>query len=354
MADWSVDILSDVEDYQAARAGLIDLHHATGAPWSVVGHPDWVSAWWSTRPTSQTVRCFVARSGGRTAVSIPCQFSRERFAGLRVRKAASTNLEWGWTSAAIPADTDRGWIPLLLEWLASEAPRWTALEIGAIPERWGVAQDLHDAMTELGWSVLSLERNMAVVDLPGSMEEFLQQRGRNMRQRFRRLSRRYPEHGLHIEVHSPPSASHLSQAVRAVSEVSWQGQEGSAVSIAERDFYPHLLEADQTPTLTLGMALTDAGACVAYSLWAGSHGTLHLVDTGFDPRAKELSPGFMTTLAVAQWAIENGFDCLDLGETAEYKERYRPLVVKGHQLRATRGLTTAWSKATSRWTSARG
>ena len=114
--EWSYVIIDDPSHYQAAAPETGDLYNRVGDPWSPMAHPDWVRAWWET--VDARVMCFTARHNGRLAACIPMQFARERYAGIQVNKASSTNLSWGWSSALVDPSPGTKWSSLFCHWLA--------------------------------------------------------------------------------------------------------------------------------------------------------------------------------------------------------------------------------------------
>ena len=51
----TTETVSSAAEYARFRDELLDLHRRAGSPCWAVAHPDWVSAWWRSRPLGADV-----------------------------------------------------------------------------------------------------------------------------------------------------------------------------------------------------------------------------------------------------------------------------------------------------------
>lgn len=86
----SFKTIESVSDFHRVMPALAELHRAVGAPRSPAAHPQWVRAWWETRPRARRIVCFLGLLDGDLRVFIPLEFGTRRFSGLPVPKAETT------------------------------------------------------------------------------------------------------------------------------------------------------------------------------------------------------------------------------------------------------------------------
>lgn len=345
---WSFKTIESVSDFHRVMPALAELHRAVGAPRSPAAHPQWVRAWWETRPRARRIVCFLGLLDGDLRVFIPLEFGTRRFSGLPVPKAETTNLAWGWTSALIAPDTPGDWVGVFHDWLRHKSPRWAVLEMGAFPSQWSGVRSLELGLSSNPWRTETFSRDMAVVTLPTGMDDLMQQQGRKFRQTASRARRRGAESGLQVHVQWPAAAGAVTETLSKVSQVSWQGRRDYAVATSEALFYKRLASGQDGLTLMLGSVRTDDGRPIGYSLCARVDDVAHGIDTGFDPAAAKSSPGFLAILATLESAVATGVRSFDLGQMADYKTQYHPTVVPGTQIRVVKPTTAAWVRTVRR------
>lgn len=120
------------------------------------------------------------------------------------------------------------------------------------------------------------------------------------------------------------------------------------MSTAHPGFYQRLTPTASEMELDLTALVTSDGQPCGYSLTVRTGPVVHNVDTGFDQRAAHLSPGVVLLSSSVKEAIEAGFRLFDLGEYAEYKQRYQPEIAPGIQIRAQRSTSAIWGRLAGR------
>ncbi len=338
-----VSVLTSPDECAAHIDKWTDLTHRAGFPHSPVAQPTWLRAWWQHRVAAGVVvQCFLAYEDGQLVAAVPMEFLSARYAGLPVRKASTTNLQWGWTSAVVDPSADRAWVQQFVRWLLHGAPKWSATELGAFPHEWDLTAALVAQMRVQGLFVETFERTMDVLDLPGSVSEFLASR-RSLRKNERKHQRRAAEAGLTTHHQWDPDQQTLARTVSAVSRQSWQGQLGVSVDVAHPGFYQQLVDLG-VPEMLLTWVEDREGKCLAYDLCVAVESTLHNIDTGFVHDSGSFSPGSLATMRTIHEAVNAGMTLLDLGEDAEYKHRLHPRKTPATQILASRGATSVWAR----------
>jgi hypothetical protein len=346
---WSVSVLETPADHARIHDEILELYRKVGSPWSPVAHPTWVQSWWLTRTPDTQMRCFIARHDGQLAVCIPMEFGVQRFSGLpAVQKAMTSNLSWGWTSSLVDPERSSEWVVPFSRWLDGGSPRWTVLEMGSFPAHAPEVPALIGAIAAHQWHVESFQRNMAVLDLPATMDDYLADAGQHLRHNNRHVRAVCAQAGITTEVHWHADWDDIRTHVGSVSRRSWQGRQHSAVYLDHSSFYERLSLAGTEFALGLIDVVDPHHQPLAYMLTAHVGEVIHAIDTGFDPDAAEFSPGTLAFLVTIEEAIDMGARRLDFGEAAPYKRRFKTHDEPGVQIRATRAGTALWARVVHR------
>lgn len=346
---WSSTVLRNPFDLAEHRGELSELFERVGSPWSPVAHPSWLAAWWRTRPTGNRVVCLVVRQQGEAVAAIPLEFQRVRMGGLRIRKATTTNLSWGWTSALIDPAADPPWAGHFAEWLVNDAPAWSAIEMGSFPSGAAALEHIQEHFTGRGWDVHTFNRDMAHREPPPAQGEMT----KRDRHKLRRHSSDPRCRGLRVQHHRSPDYTTLIKVLDEVGRHSWQGRSELSVYRREPDLYRELSRDPANP-LDLTYLVDESGSAVAYVLCYAAGRARHAVDTAYDQRLAECSPGWMAWQHSMDAASAHGVLRYDFGEASPYKVNHlRATTAPGTQLVVTRGATRAWNHVTrpvrTRW-----
>jgi CelD/BcsL family acetyltransferase involved in cellulose biosynthesis len=186
------------------------------------------------------------------------------------------------------------------------------------------------------------------MELPGSFEELLAGRSRNLRSQVGRRRRNLEKEGeLALrEVRGGETLERDLEAFFALEAAGWKGETGTGTAIASD---PALLalyggfarDAAERGWLRLYLLELD-GRPIAADYGCAYEGTGFLIKTAFDEELGRLAPGLVLRAAVLEASIEEGLGRYDfLGGPDSYKTRWTERLRERVTVRAWRGAGAA-------------
>ncbi len=222
----------------------------------------------------------------------------------------------------------------LLAWLRDEAPAWDKIDLCNLAQPSRLHELLPALCEEMGWSSEVFREDVAPrIALPLRYDEYLQEQvEKKQRHEIRRKQRRAErEHRVDFYIigDRPDDATHYNLEAEMDDFVALQraSREDKAEFMTPemRRFFQgmaqNLLEAGH---LRLAFLALD-GEKVATMLTFSHHRRLLLYNSGYDPddRFAQLSPGWVLTAYLIQYAIATGHQVFDfLQGNEEYKYRF--------------------------------
>ncbi|MEZ5159253.1 MAG: GNAT family N-acetyltransferase [Candidatus Nanopelagicales bacterium] len=276
--------------------------------------------------------------------AFPIEFTRRfRFPTI---KATSSNLAWGWSSALVDPAADVGWADALMAWLAGGRQHWSEVELGLFPATSAASTQLRQARKPRAWRSEATTRDIAILAVTGSFDDFIATRSRNLRRKLKRARRSAQHLGMQSRESVQPTPRELDRVIGTVSRRSWQGSRRVAVysNRANQEFYRLLASQPGDLELALHYWEDAAGDPSAYMLAVRAGDVLHQIDTGFDPAAAAAAPGLLATFDSLRWATQHGLARIDMGIDADYKDRFSPELQVGTSVVFTRGLASRISR----------
>ena len=284
----------------------------------------WLAAVWRNLRESEAARIWCLYAGDELEIAIPFKFRRERHLGIGVPTGSLMGIH------AAPLDlpatgTPDGWEQALASWLCSDRlPGWIALRLGPLNGDQAAGDSLLRALEERRLPVKPARTRFQRLDLAGTWDEFLRSQSKHFRHNLRTKEKdAFVKCGLTLERVKNPTIGVPRDTVFRVSELSWQGQQGVAVSSTEagRRFYECLAGVGGEFDLDL-TAVRDGDRCVACLLGAVEGGIYHAFDQGFDPAYAKHSIGYVALWCTIKALFEEGVGTFDYGPDDPYKHRY--------------------------------
>lgn len=336
--------------------GLLEIDRATfdslAPQWDGlaerVGNPfltaAWLGAWWDAfAPDDGMALAMQADDGSLLAGAC----FRAGGKGLQAMSNAHTN-DWG--AVAIDADAAK------LYWSQVAARSGRRLVLERLPLAPDLAGSARESIESAGFGVVAEAGEASPwMDLPGSLEELLAGRSRNLRSQVGRRKRALEKQGK-LEFRTIRDEDGLDGVLGELLRLEgagWKGDAGTAI-LADR----------ATEALYRGFATVAArkGILRVYvleldgRLIAGDYGCVYggcgyLIKTAFDEEMGRYAPGLVLRAEVLRASIDEGLKRYDfLGGPDAYKLRWTEDLRERVTLRAFRGLGSApariwWSAA---------
>ncbi|HXV04506.1 MAG TPA: GNAT family N-acetyltransferase [Solirubrobacterales bacterium] len=303
---------------------------------------DWLASWWRAYAPDDELALVLAADDG-TLLAGGCFLD----GGRRIEAAVNAHSnDWGAVARDGEAES--------CFWSELAALGSRSLVLGPFPSGEAEAA-VRGALSRYGYRLVeeALEPSPWAA-LPGSFEELLAARSRNLRSQVGRRRRRLEKEGeLALRaVRGGPKLERDLDAFLALEAAGWKGRRGTAIAadpnllalyrgFAERASAQgrlrlYLLELDGRPVAAeYGCSLDRCG---------------FLVKTAFDESLARFAPGFVLQAAVLEASIEEGLTRYDfLGGPDGYKLRWADGVRPRTVLRAFRGVATtpayAWRRS---------
>lgn len=313
----------DLAGFEGIAPEWEDLAARGGSPFLTV---PWLASWWRAFALERGV-ALVLRAEDGEALAGGCFLDDGR--ALRSAANVHTN-DWG-VVARDPAAESRFWaeVAALGRGRLALAPLAGDAEEASAPR---------EALRDAGYRLVGEALNPSPwLELPGSFQELLGARSRNLRSQVGRRRRRLSREGeLTLRaVGAGPTLEADLDAFFALEAAGWKGREGTAISAdgALLELYRGFARtASERGRLRLYLLELD-GRLVAADYGYAFASCGFLVKTAFDESLAHLAPGLVLRGEVLRASIEEGLARYDfLGGPDGYKMRW------ADELRPRRGL----------------
>jgi CelD/BcsL family acetyltransferase involved in cellulose biosynthesis len=328
----------DLSDFERIAAEWDTVAAGCGSPFLTSA---WLLSWWRSFGIKDGV-ALVLRSEQGELLAGGCFLEPGR-GGLTAARNAHTN---DWDVVARDGEARRR----LWSEVAALGRRRLLLE--PLPERGGGA-DAAAALAAAGYRVHGepLEPS-PVLELPGSLDELLAGRSRNLRSQVGRRRRRLEKEGdLVFRVVGGGETETLEGDLDAFFELEgagWKGKSGTAIAAdpALLDLYRGFAAAAAAEGSLRVYLLELNGRLLAADYGCVFNGCGYLVKTAFDEEMGRFAPGLVLRAAVLESSIDEGLRRYDfLGGPDDYKLRWTDALRPREALYAWRGPGAAASEA---------
>ena len=296
----------------------------------------WLGSWWRAFAPEGGLALLLRGDDG-SLLAAGCFLETGR-GGLRAATNAHSN-DWG-IVARDPESRQRFWAEL-----AGLGHRSLVLE--PLPAERDQAAAPQAALTGADYRLIEEEVEPSPwMDLPGSLEEVLAGRSRNLRSQVGRRRRKLEGEGdltLRVVRDGPTLAADL-EAFFDLEAAGWKGEGGTAIAAnpALLDLYRDFAEAAAAGGWLRLYMLELNQNLIAADYGCVFDGCGYLIKTAFDEDLGRFAPGLVLRAAVLESSIDEGLGRYDfLGGPDEYKLRWTDQVRRRSALYAWAGRGTA-------------
>jgi CelD/BcsL family acetyltransferase involved in cellulose biosynthesis len=296
----------------------------------------WLAAWWRARAPEDSL-ALVLEDGDRLLAG-GCF---RRLGGEASLASASDAHSGDWDIVATDADAaGRFWEELL------GSSRWGRLRLDAMPAGHGHGGTAREALAATARLVEQPAPPSPWIELPGSLEELLAARSRNLRSQVGRRTRALEGAGA-LALRTTKGGSGLERDLDrffALEASGWKGETGTAIALdpsLEALYRGFAAAAAEAGRLRLYFLELD-GEPIAADYGCVYGGCGYLVKTGFREDLGRFAPGLVLRAEVLRASIEEGLSRYDfLGGPDGYKMRWTDEVRERSTVRAFRGVRGA-------------
>lgn len=307
-------LVDDLSTAEQLASGWDDLAVRSGRPYCA---PAWMLSWWrNARPKDSSLAVVAVFDGDELTGLAPFSIDVTHRGARRCRVLASgvsTRVE----PLALPG-TEAAVAPVVVGALVSSAaPDFVSFEGVPATSPW---PELFLRAWPAGRPGPWLQREMTMpapvlVVGEGSFDEWLAGRGRNFRQRMRRLRRRLEREGATFRVaRDPAEVERGLAAFFGLHHARWGGRGGSGV--LSRPVEEMVVDAARrlVPAGRLRVWSIDVdGRTISAQVFVAAGGVVSYWLGGFDEAWAREAPGIQGVLAAVEDAWERGDRCVDLG-----------------------------------------
>jgi CelD/BcsL family acetyltransferase involved in cellulose biosynthesis len=283
--------------------------------------------------------CFLVllRRGDAVVGVVPLVVRRVVLLGVSVAVAMPLSEENNTHSdllvTAYDADIMRAFVTALTELEA----RWDCFRMTRLLDDRPLARALEQSAADHGLSHLLRDGHPSyILPLPGSLADYLADRGAKFRNTLKRIERKLRAAG-ELQVREVSSRSELEEGLDAMMRVersSWKQEHGTSITAVDRQscFYRELCEA----SVALGRLhlqwLLVAGQPVAYNLGYLFGGHYHYLKTSYDNALRPLSPATFLRARLIESLIARGVRQMDFSaEPYEWESQWTD-ALRWHQV----------------------
>lgn len=288
---------------------------------------EWVRSWFAAFGTGSTPYVLVASSSGRPCGILPLRASRDRFAGVPLRRLdLMANGHSPCADLVAASGREAEVLEAFAHYLLEMDLEW---DVTVLPEvQTGARLARLAACFPASHRLVQPQRQAPLIPLDGTWESYRSARSRNFQRALRNNRNRIARAGgAGVELLADPEAIAAALPdVFAIGERSWQGEAGSAVgsTAASRRFYTAWVRELAQGGLVRLWFLKLAGQRVAFELHVVDAGVQFGLKTGYDRAHEELGVGrFLDQSIVERLFATEGLRAYDLcGEADAYKLRW--------------------------------
>lgn len=313
-------------------AGLAALHDAwndlaaRARPTTPALTPEWFLAWWGAFGGGAELHVLTVRDGERILALAPMMLTARREWGLRWRVASLMTNAHSPLGGVLLGERADQCLDEILRHFAGDAVPWDLLQLDHLVQ--GPDLDrLLERVKALGLpQLVETKRTAPVLDISGTWEHYLGERGRSFRESIRRKVKKAAQAGATASVHAGPAdAEPLVERAFAVASRSWSGRHGTAINSTTdlASFYRGLaVNAARRGWLSLAF-LECGGRDVAFEFNLDYAGARYNLKMAFDEAQGALSPGQVLRFHVLKDAFERGLGAFYfLGDREQHKDHW--------------------------------
>ena len=323
-APLAVACVTDAAAFDGLRAEWRALHASVPAATPFTSH-EWLSSWWRAYGRGRPLRVLTLRARDELVGAVPLYLDRDgpRRACRVLRFVGDGTFDSDYLGVLCTPERAASVFARLIEWLAASR-EWDALALCELSGDSTLPDVLAAAAGGAGWLARIEHGRCAVLDLPGSLDEFLRARQSRFRTRLRALLRRLDEEGLAFEEScAPHELRGRLRSLFRLHQARWQAAGGPGVFGARdrRIFYAHFVPRFARNGWLRLYSLRRGSDYLAHQLCFGGDGVTYLLQEGFDTSDPAASYGQMLRAAVVRDLIGRGERRYDfLGGWSRHKE----------------------------------
>lgn len=284
----------------------------------------WLCAYWKHFSEDQRLRVLIAYSCGEPIGILPLVVRREQTRLGTFRVLTYPLADWGSYYGPIGND-GAATLAIGLRYIAQSRRDWDLLDL-----RWIEMDEVDRGRTQNAFRLAGMStlvtpwKEISIVDLPDSFEDYLESRKPKFRQNVRRLIRRGETEGIQFHRYRPQpcptgpldeSYSLLDQCL-TLAERSWQGSSETGTTLSHDSVRAFFHDSHEAAT-RLGMLdigyLTLEDRMVAFGYKYHHQGEIQAMRVGHDPDMQKYGLGTLQYAHGLRDSIELGERRLDLG-----------------------------------------
>ena len=333
---------------------------------------DWLEAYWTHYGAAQKLRVLIVDAGGETLGILPLCIRTEPYKVGRLRVLMYPLHDWGTYYGPI-GPNPTATLLAGLRYLRSTRRDWDLIDL-----RW-IDNDRLDhgrtaaALDQAGFAAdQELYNTSGVIDLAGSFEKYMSDRGTKWRNNLRRHERRMLEHGKLTHVRYRPAGAArgdgdpnwvMYDTCEAIARRSWQGSSPDGTTLSHDSVRAYFRDA-HARAAQLGMLdmnlLVVGDDPVAFAYNYHYQGLLQGMRIGFDPEKPAEGAGNLLYTRIVEGSYALGDTQYDLGPGSleakrhlitatenSYRCTHFPVSVRAQALRAKRVVKHWWKKRQS-------
>jgi len=278
--------------------------------------PEWLKAWWTEFGRDARLNILSVKHRGEVIGLAPLQINGDKATFIGGSDVCD------YLDFIVSAGREQVFFDALLDHLAQQGLK--TLELGPLRPDSTVLADLVKVAVSRKYEVAARAEDVSLeLALPASWEEYLGMLNGKQRHEVKRKLRRLFEAGA-INLRVVEQAAETAEQMATFFELFKLSSDEKAVFMTDQmtSFFRALAMAMVDAKILRLYILELDGAPVAAAFCFDFNDTLHLYNSGFDPRYRELSVGLLCKVLSLKNGIERGrkkYDFLKGAETYKYR-----------------------------------
>jgi len=278
--------------------------------------PEWLKVWWAEFGSDAKINTLSVKNQADVIGLAPLQVKGDSASFI-----GGTNV-CDYLDFIVSADKEGVFFDVLLDHLGQQGIKY--LELGLLRPDSTVLSNLVKVAALRGCEVSTSAEDISLeLDLPATWEDYLAMLNGKQRHEVKRKLRRLDEAG-DINFRVVEDAKEIAEQMTTFVELFIMSSNEKAAFMTDQmiSFFQALASAMAKSKILKLYILELNGAPVAVSMCFDFNATLHLYNSGFDPRFRALSVGLLCKVLSIKEAIKKGrqkYDFLKGAETYKYR-----------------------------------
>lgn len=288
---------------------------------------EWFASWWKSYQGDNSLFILLVKEGDEILGIAPLMTQKIKFRGLPVKAVKFICNDQTSRAGFISSERHEAVLGAIIDFLLKQAPKAKLITLDFIEDATSSTLALNEVLCKKNIKYRKIEGYASpYIRIEGDWENYAKGLTKSFRKNIKRVKKRVQNTGDYvIEKYTGDNVGKGFEELLAVSEMSWQHQNGTAIASSEREkaFYFSLAQkASQNDWLNLSICKLD-GVPIAYEFALRYKSRNYSLKSGYNQEYRKLSPSmFLDTFTIPESFATGDAEYEFMGISDDYKMRW--------------------------------